>query len=129
VGQWVSIGNVTGRVLELTLFETRIWVSAGITARVPHLLLLWQPVRTAAGNLHRLVLNLDNNPKLAAAIEAASATVAGFGPDASVTIESMSSTKATLVVQVTMPESKDKNALLFEVVRVLSENGVSLADG
>jgi hypothetical protein len=40
----------------------------------------------------------------------------------------MSSTRATLVVQVTMPESKDKNALLFEVVRVLAENGVSLAD-
>lgn len=128
VGQWVSIGSVTGRILELTLFESRIWVSAGVTARVPHLLLLWQPVRTAAGNVHRLVLTLVNSPKLAAAIEAATVTVAGFGPDASVTVESMSSTRATLLVQVTMPESKDKNALLFEVVRVLSENGASLAD-
>jgi hypothetical protein len=128
VGQWVSIGNVTGRILELTLFETRIWVSAGVTARVPHLLLLWQPIRTAVGNVHRVVLTLVNSPKLAAAIDATSSTIAGFGPDASVTVESMSSTRATLVVQVTMPESKDKNALLFEVVRVLSENGVSLAD-
>ena len=128
VGQWVSVGNVTGRILELTLFETRIWVSASVTARVPHLLLLWQPVRTAAGNLHRLVLTLVNNPKLAAAIDATSSIIAGFGPDASVTVESMSSTRATLVVQVTMPESKDKNALLFEVVRILAENGVSLAD-
>lgn len=128
VGQWVSIGTVAGRILELTLFETRIWVSAGVTARVPHLLLLWQPIRTAAGNVHRLELTLVNSPKLSAAIDATAATIAGFGPDASVTVESMSGTRATLVVQVTTPESKDKNALLFEVVRVLSENGVSLAD-
>jgi hypothetical protein len=129
VGQWVSIGPVTGRVLELTLFETRIWVSGGVTARVPHLLLLWQPVRTAAGNAHRLVLTVVNGPKLASAVEAATATAAGFGPDASALIESISSQRATLIVQVTMPESKDKNTLLFELIRVLAENGIALADG
>lgn len=129
VGQWVSIGSVTGRVLELTLFETRIWVSGGVTARVPHLLLLWQPLRAAAGHAHRLTLIVTNGPKLASAVEAATALVASVGPDASVTVDSVSSKRATLIVQVTVPESKDKNALLFDLVRVLGENGVSLADG
>jgi hypothetical protein len=128
VGQWVSIGSVTGRVLELTLFETRIWVSSGVTARVPHLLLLWNPVRTSAGNAQRLELILANTPQLAKAVDAALATTSGFGPDASVTVQAISRDRATLVVQVTMPESKDKNSLLFELVRVLSEHGVPLAE-
>jgi hypothetical protein len=128
VGQWVSIGSVTGRILELTLFETRIWVSAGVTARVPHLLLLWQPVRASAGNVHRLELTLVNNANLASAVTAATATAASFGPDANVTVQSISGKQATLVVQVTMPESKDKNALLFELMKVLSDNGVPLAE-
>ncbi len=128
VGQWVSIGNVTGRVLELTLLDTRIWVSGGVTARVPHLVLLWLPVRTAAGSAHELELTVANGPELAGAVEAATVVAAGYGPDASIVVGAINRRRATLVVRVTMPESKDKNGLLFELVRVLEEHGVPLAD-
>ena len=128
VGQWVSIGNVSGRVLALTLFETRIWMSDGVTARVPHLVLLWQPIRTASGVVHRLCLTVVRTPELAGVVEAMAVATAPFGSEASVSIETVSAKRATLVVQVTMPESKDKNALLFELLRVLAERNVALAD-
>jgi small-conductance mechanosensitive channel len=128
VGQWVSIGNVTGRVLALTLFETRIWMSDGVTARVPHLVLLWQPVRTASGVVHRLCLTVVRTAELASVVDALATAAAPFGPEASISIESVSATRASLVVQVTMPESKDKNALIFELLSVLTERGVALAD-
>ncbi len=128
VGQWVSIGNITGRVLALTLFETRIWMAGGVTARVPHLLLLWQPIRTASGVIHRLCLDVARTPELSGVLEAMTAAVASFGPESNVSIESVGATRASLVVQVTMPESKDKNALFFEMLRVLSEHGVALVD-
>lgn len=128
VGQWVSIGAITGRVLELTLFETRVWSSGGFTARVPHLSLLWQPVRTIPGNAHQLTLVIKPTHDLAGVVGAMSTLVNQAGSDAQVTVQSVSADRVSILVQVVTPETKDKNSLLFELLHLLAERGVALAE-
>ena len=128
VGQWVSIGSLTGRVLALTLFETRIWVPGGVTARVPHLLLLWHPVRTCAGIVQRAAWTIVRPADLLGVIDALTTVAAAFGQEASVSLESVSASRVQLVIQVTMPESRDRNSLMLELLQVLQDKGVALAE-
>ena len=129
VGQWVSIGAVTGRILELTLFDTRIWLSGGVTARVPHLVLLWQTLRTSTGTTHRIRLSIATLDHLTEVIDELTSASARFGSDASVNVEAVAPNRADLLVQVTMPESMSRNALLIDLLRVLSDRNVPIADG
>ncbi len=129
VGQWVSIGSVTGRMLELTLFDTRIWLSGGVTARVPHLVLLWQTLRTSTGTTQRIPLSIATLENLTQVIDELTSAAARFGSDASVNIESVAPNRANLLVQVTMPESMSRNALLVDLLRVLSDRNIPIAEG
>jgi hypothetical protein len=127
VGQWVSIGAVTGRILELTLFDTRIWVSGGATARVPHLVLLWQTLRTASGTTNTVRLSIATATQLPEIIEELTSVASRFGSDVAITVESISANRADLRVQVTMPESMDRNALLFDLMRAIADRNIPLA--
>jgi len=129
VGQWVSIGAVSGRILELTLFDTRIWLAGGATARVPHLVLLWQTLRTATGSTHNVRIAIATLEGLSDIVDALLAVAARFGTDASVTIDSIAASHANLVVQVTLPESANRNALLLDLMRALRERNVPIAEG
>jgi hypothetical protein len=129
VGQWVSIGSVTGRILELTLFDTRIWLSGGATARVPHLVLLWQTLRTSTGTTNRVRLSIATLEHLSETIDDLTSAAARFGSDASVNVESVAPNRADLLVQVTMPESMSRNALLIDLLRVLSDRNIPIAEG
>lgn len=128
VGQWVSIGTVAGRILELTLFDTRIWTSGGATARVPHLVLLWQPLRTSSGITNTVRLSIGTASQLSVVIDELSAAATRFGSDAIITVESIASNRVELIVQVTMPESAGRNALIFELLRVLADRNIPIAD-
>ncbi len=129
VGQWVSIGTITGRILELTLFETRIWISGGVTARVPHLVLLWQPLRTSSGTTNTVRLSIATPNQLPDIIDELTTAATRFGSDAVINVESLAPNRVDLLVQVTMPESANKNALLFELLRVLADRNVPIAEG
>ncbi len=129
VGQWVSIGAVTGRILELTLFDTRIWLPGGETARVPHLVLLWQTLRTSTGTTQRIRLSIATLENLTEVIDELTSASARFGSDASVNVESVAPNRADLLVQVTMPESMSRTALLIDLLRLLSDRNVPIAEG
>jgi hypothetical protein len=128
VGQWVSIGDIAGRILQLTLFDTRIWISGGVTARVPHLVLLWKTLRTSSGSTHSVRLAIATLTRLSEVVDALAATAVRFGSDAVVNVDSVSLNRVDLTVQVTMPESASKNALLADLLRVLAERDVPMAE-
>ncbi len=129
VGQWVSIGAISGRILELTLFDTRIWLPGGATARVPHLVLLWQTLRTSTGTANTVRLSIATLSQLSDIVDELIAVAARFGTDVTVTVESVAPNRADLVIQVTMPESASKNALTFDLLRALSDRNVPIAEG
>jgi hypothetical protein len=128
VGQWVSIGAISGRILELTLFDTRIWMPGGATARVPHLVLLWQTLRTSTGVVNSVCISVATLSQLADVVEELTAVAARFGTDATVTVDSVAPDRADLTVQVTMLESTSKNDLLFDVLRALADRKIPLAE-
>ncbi len=125
----MSIGAVTGRILELTLFDTRIWLSGGVTARVPHLVLLWQTLRTSTGTTNRVRLSIATLEHLSEIIDELTSAAARFGSDVAVNLESVAPNRADLIVQVTMPESMSRNALLIDLLRVLSDRNIPIAEG
>ncbi len=127
VGQWVSIGAISGRILELTLFDTRIWMPGGVTARVPHLVLLWQTLRTSTGVTNSVRISVATSSRLSDVVEELTAVAARFGTDATVTVDSVAPDRADLTIQVTMPESASKNALLFDLLRALADRKIPLA--
>jgi hypothetical protein len=129
VGQWVSIGAISGRILELTLFDTRIWMPGGATARVPHLVLLWQTLRTSTGTANTIRIAIATLAQLSDIVDELTAVAARFGTDASVSIESIASNRAELLIQVTLPESASKNALTFDLLRALADRNVPIAEG
>jgi hypothetical protein len=129
VGQWVSIGTLSGRILELTLFDTRIWIPGGATARVPHLVLLWQTLRTSTGASHTIRISIATIDELSEVVGELTAVAARFGTDATVTIESVTASRADLAVQVTMPESVNRNGLVLDLMRALGDRKVPLAEG
>ena len=129
VGQWVSIGALSGRILELTLFDTRIWIPGGATARVPHLVLLWQTLRTSSGAAHTVHLSIATIDQLEEIVDALTSVAARFGTDATVVIESVSPSRADLAIQVTIPESSNRNVLVLDLMRALADRQVPLAEG
>lgn len=129
VGQWVSVGAISGRILELTLFDTRIWVPGGATARVPHLVLLWQTLRTASGSTNTVRLSIATHEQLPEILNDLAAVAARYGSDATVVIDSVSANRTELAVQVTMPESASRNLLIIDLMRALGHRGVPLAEG
>ena len=129
VGQWVSIGAISGRILELTLFDTRIWVPGGATARVPHLVLLWQTLRTSTGSTNTVRLSIASHEQLEEVVDDLTAIAVRYGADATVTIEALSANQADLVIQVTMPESVSRNSLILDLVRALQDRKIPLAKG